>query len=109
TPGTSLAGLSVIGVESNASAGSVVNGAIDHRYDLPADAKLGENGFFLLANATAATTFSLTPNATLPENALENSAITVALAETASITGTTAASVGTIRDAVAVADAAAGN
>jgi len=109
TPGASLAGLSVIGVESNASAGSVVNGAIDHRYDLPTGAKLGENGFYLLANTTAATTFTITPNASLPENGLENSAITLALVQTASIAGSTADTVGTVLDAVGVADATAGN
>lgn len=109
TPGTSLAGLSVIGVESNASAGSVVNGTIDHRYDLAPTATLGDNGYYLLGNTTAANTLGVTPNAGIPENGLENSSITIALVETASITGTTAADVGVVRDAIGVTDATAGN
>lgn len=104
TPGLSLGGYSVIGVESDDQSS---NGSIDHRYDLGADDAIGDNGFFLLGNATVASELGVTPDFEIPINALENSSITLALVETASITGNTAGDVGVVLDAVGVTDGGA--
>jgi predicted extracellular nuclease len=83
-PGTSLDGLAVVGIESDAISS---NGRIDHYYPLPAGSVVGDNGFYLMANATAAAAFGIIPNATLPGNALENSSITIALVEISALGG----------------------
>jgi predicted extracellular nuclease len=82
-PGAALGGLSVISVESDASAS---NGEIEFRVDLPAGAVLGTNGFYLLANGLAASTYGVTPNQAIV-GSIENSSYTIALVETASLAG----------------------
>ena len=99
-PGTSLAGLSFIGVESND--GSPL-GAIDFRYDFAAGDVIGGNGFFLLANETAQLTYGVTPNGTLTAS-LENSSTTYVLVETASVTGATVTGAEVVIDSVASID-----
>ena len=103
-PGASLAGLSVVVVESDAGPST---GAIDLRIDLDADAALGDNGFFLLANDTAAQTYGVTPDAALGENAIENSSYTIALVETASLSGDAVTGSEVVLDAVGVTDGGA--
>ena len=100
-PGASLDGLSLVVVESDEGAG---NGAIDLRVDFGAGDALGANGFFLLADDTAAQTYGVTPDAALDANAIENSAYTVALVETASLSGDAVAGGEVVLDAVGVAD-----
>jgi len=80
-PLSSLAGLSLVAIEAEGTSA----GTFDRRYDFPADATLGDNGFYLLANSTAAATYAVTPNAEISENYFENSSTTYALVETASI------------------------
>ena len=101
TPGASLDGLSVIVVESDEGAS---NGAIDFRLDLGPDAALGENGFLLVANATAAQAYGVTPDVSIGADSIENSAYTVALVETASLSGDAVTGSEAVLDAVAVAD-----
>ena len=97
-PGASLAGLSLIVVESDEGPSA---GAIDFRQDFEAGARLGANGFFLLANGTAAQTYGVTPDVAIAENAIENSAYTVALVQTAGL-GEVVTGSETVLDAVAV-------
>lgn len=103
--GASLAGLSLIEVEANANGTA---GRIDFRYDFADDAALGGNGFLLLANAVAQSTYGVTADITLTQS-LENSAATYALVRTDSLTGTVATGAETVLDAVASTDAATGN
>lgn len=101
TPGTSLAGLSVIVVESDAFS----PGTIDRRFDFKAFHSLGPNGFFLLGNcAGVPDNYGVTPDASIFTNYLENSSMTVALVETASLSGDTVTGAETVRDAVALTD-----
>ena len=104
TPGASLAGLSVIVVESDAGASA---GAIDFRADLEAGTALGGNGFFLLANDTAAQTYGVAPDAAIGENSIENSSYTIALVETASLSGGAVTGSEVVLDAVGVTDGGA--
>jgi predicted extracellular nuclease len=83
-PGTSLDGLSVIIVESDDQS---TNGTVDSRIDLTAGDVIGGNGFFLLANELAETTYGVTADKSLDNNFIENSSYTIALVETASLTG----------------------
>lgn len=101
TPGQSLAGYSVIVVESDDIAS---NGAIDKRFDFTEDHVIGDNGYFLLGNALVETTYGVTPNAILSNDFIENSSYTIALVETASITGTAVSGTETVLDAVGVTD-----
>jgi len=103
-PGASLAGLSLIIVESDAGAS---NGTIDRRIDFADGDRLGDNGFYLLANAQAAQTYGLTPNADFAANFIENSSYTLALVETASLSGDAVSGAEIVRDAVAVTDGGA--
>ena len=100
TPGTSLAGLSLIVVESDDQAD---NGAIDARVDLGAGDAIGSNGFFLAANALAETTYSVTADHLITAS-LENSSATFALVETASLSGSSANDAVVVRDAVGSSD-----
>ena len=100
-PGASLAGLSVIVVEGDEGASG---GAIDFRIDLEAGAALGENGFFLLANDTAAQTYGVAPDAAIGADSIENSSYTVALVETASLSGDAVTGAEVVLDAVGVSD-----
>ncbi|MDW4496997.1 ExeM/NucH family extracellular endonuclease [Sulfitobacter sp. D35] len=101
TPGASLAGLSFIAVEGNDASGP---GAIEFRYDFAGDAVIGDNGFLLLANQTAAATYGVTPNVIIAENSLENSSATYALVETASLAGDVVTGGESVIDAVASID-----
>lgn len=84
TAGTSLTGLSVIVVESDAFAA----GTIDRRFDFKPFHTLGSNGFFLIGNCGGVpANFGVTPDASIDNNYLENSSLTVALVETASLSG----------------------
>nr|WP_246414156.1 ExeM/NucH family extracellular endonuclease [Microbacterium thalassium] len=76
TPGTSLEGLAIVDIESDDISS---NGQIQHYFELPAGAAIGDNGFYLLANEIAANAFGIVPNASLPSNALENSSLTIGL------------------------------
>ena len=86
-PGASLGGLSVVVVESDASTATVTNGTIDFRVDFAPDSALGTNGYYLLANALAGSTYGVTPNQTIADNSIENSSYTIALVQTASLSG----------------------
>ncbi len=99
--GASLAGLSLIIVESDDQSS---NGAIDFRFDFAADAVLGENGFFLLANELAEATYGVTADATIDNNSIENSSYTIALVETSSLSGDTVSGAEVVVDAVGVTD-----
>lgn len=102
TPGTSLEGLSFIGVESDAS---TTNGRIDHRYDFAAGDEIGTNGFFLLGNpAGLSANYAVTPDADVGDNFLENSSTTYALVETASLSGTNVTGSEVVLDAVGSTD-----
>lgn len=83
-PGTSLDGLSFIEVESDDQASK---GTIDHRFDFGPTDVIGDNGFFLAANALAESTYSVTSNFEIASNSLENSSATYALVETSSLSG----------------------
>jgi predicted extracellular nuclease/2',3'-cyclic-nucleotide 2'-phosphodiesterase (5'-nucleotidase family) len=100
-PGASLAGLSLIVVESDDERGP---GAIDRRFDFGADAEIGANGRFLVGNAAVASAFGVTPDASIPDNFIENSAYTLALVETPSLAGGVVTGGETVLDAVGVAD-----
>jgi len=102
--GASLAGLSIVVVESDAGAS---NGAIDFRFDFAADATLGENGFLLLANATAEATYGVTADIAIAANSIENSAYTIALVETATLVGGVVTGEEVVRDVVGVSDGGA--
>jgi len=100
-PGASLDGLSIVIVESDDQPS---NGTIDRRIDLTADDTLGANGFFLIANGLAETTYGVTADKTIANNTIENSNYTVALVETASLTGSTVAGTEVVLDAIGVSD-----
>ncbi len=86
------------------------NGTIDHKYDLPADAADRRQRLLPARQHHRRERHSGSrPTCSIPENGLENSSITLALVETASITGTTASSVGVVRDAVGVTDGGVGD
>lgn len=104
-PGGSLAGLSLIYVESNNSAGP---GTIDFRYDFLADAVLGTNGFYLIGTTSSLQSFyGVTPNIDIVPNSLENSSATVALVQTASLSGSSVSGSEVVLDAVGIVDATA--
>lgn len=103
-PGQPLAGFSLIVVESDASAGSVLNGTIDARFDFTADHVIGDNGFFLVGNDLVQGVYNVTPNASIPQNFIENSSYTLALVETASLTGTAVSGTEVVLDALGVTD-----
>jgi len=99
--GFSLAGLSLIVVESNDQPS---RGTIDFRFDFADDAALGANGFYLLANARAEATYGVTADARIADNAIENSSYTLALVETDSLAGSTFSGAEVVLDAVGVFD-----
>jgi predicted extracellular nuclease len=107
TPGTSLNGLSVIVVESD-SISSLGN--IDRRFDFKAFHAIGSNGFFLIGNcAGLSAEYGVNPDASIFTNYLENSSLTVALVETASLSGGSVTGSEVVRDAVALNDGDAGD
>lgn len=97
-PGTSLAGLSLINIESDDASGS-----IDSRFDFPADAAIGSNGFFLLGNGSVSTLGAM-PDLLIADNFFENSSSTIALVETASLADGTIDGSEIVRDAVGLSD-----
>lgn len=101
TPGESLAGLSLIVVESDDQAS---NGTIDRRFDFDDDAVIGENGYYLVANDLAETTYGVDADDNIPDNFIENSSYTIALVETGSITGSTVTGSEVVVDTVGVSD-----
>ncbi len=106
TPGTSLDGLSLIVVEGDASG----LGTIDRRLDFGPSDILGSNGFYLVGNpAGLAANYGVAPNVAIGNDYLENSSLTVALVETASITGNSVSGSEVVRDAVALTDGGAGD
>lgn len=97
TPGASLAGLSFVSVEANDIASQ---GEFDFRFDFADDVVLGDNGFLLIANATAQATYGVTGNLELDVGALENSSATYALVQTASLSGSAVTGAEIVIDAV---------
>ena len=109
-PGTSLAGLSLVVIESDAGTSL---GAIDRRLDFSAGDTIGGNGYLLLGNPTGlGTRFGVTPDVDLFLNYLENSSHTVAIVETSSLSGGTGSMLTgseVPRDAVGLTDGGAGD
>jgi predicted extracellular nuclease len=104
-PGASLAGLSLIYVESN-DGGSL--GTIDFRYDFAASDAIGLNGFYLIGTTSSLqSVYGVTPNANIATNSLENSSATVALVETASLSGGSVGGSEVVLDTVGITDATA--
>ncbi|RAP40829.1 hypothetical protein BYZ73_12710 [Rhodovulum viride] len=101
TPGQSLAGLSLIVVESDAQSD---NGHIDARIDFDAGDTLGTNGFFLVGTASVAQVYGVTPDLVIATNTIENSSYTLALVETASLSGTSVTGTETVIDSLGVTD-----
>lgn len=98
SPGFSMEGLSIIGVEADAGQSAT----IDFQYDFDAADLVGDNGFLLVGNELVAGVYGVTPDIGIPQNALENSSATYALVETSSIDGGGATAV---LDAVHITDA----
>lgn len=105
-PGTSLAGLSLLNIEASDSGNGV--GGIDNRFDLPNDAVIGDNGFYLIGNNLVESALGVTPNAVIPTNFFENSSSTIALVETATLMGDSVTGNETVVDAVALQDSNSG-
>ncbi len=105
TPGTSLDGLSFIGIEGDS--GSAI-GTIDARFDFDSTHNIGDNGFFLLGNPIGlANNYAVAPNAEISNDFLENSSSTFALVETSSISGTSVTGSEVVLDTVALTDGGA--
>jgi predicted extracellular nuclease len=100
-PGTSLAGLSLIAVESDAGSSY---GHIDAKKDFTATDIIGGNGYHLVGNALVAGAYGVTPNSELAEGFFENSSVTVALVTTASLSGTSVSGAEVVRDSIAFMD-----
>lgn len=104
TPSLNLGGLSLIGVESDTG---LSKGTIDFRVDFTSSDVLGANGFFLVGNpAGLGANYSVIPNLTIGQDALENSSATYALLHTSSLTGTVVTGSEPVLDAVAITDSA---
>lgn len=101
-PGYSLAGLSIIIIESDNQSS---NGSIDKRYDFSSSHVIGENGFFLLGNPEGlGINYNVDPDANIAANFIENSSYTCALVQTASISGTRVTGAEVVLDVVGVSD-----
>lgn len=100
-PESSLAGLSLIVVESD---DIPANGTIDFQYDFAADDALGDNGFFLIGTESVLTQYGVAPNRLISTNSIENSSYTIALVETATITGSSVTGSEIVLDALGVSD-----
>ncbi len=106
TPGTSLAGYSLIVVESDAFG----PGAIDRQIDFLPFHVIGENGFFLIGNCSGLpNNYGVTPNLAVANNFFENSSLTTALVETASISGGLVSGSEVVVDAVGLNDGDSGD
>ena len=76
TPGTSLAGLSVIFVESD----DVKDfGKIERQIDLPLTAALGGNGFYLIGNKLVEKNLKVKPDLIISRNFIKDGSYTIAL------------------------------
>jgi len=107
TPGSILAGLSLIVVEGDAIGSQ---GAIDRRIDFGPGDIIGANSFFLIGNPLGlGTNYGVVPNLAIFTNFLENSSLTLALVQTSSITGTSVTGLEVVIDAVALTDGDAGD
>jgi predicted extracellular nuclease len=105
-PGTSLDGYSLIVVESDAFA----PGTIDRQLDFGPSDILGPNGFYLIGNPVGlGANYGVIPNVDVANNYLENSSLTVALVQTASISGGSVTGSEVVLDAVALTDGDAGD
>jgi predicted extracellular nuclease len=101
TPGTSLDGLSLIIVESDAFAA----GTIDRRIDFKPFQKIGPNGFFLIGNCLGLdSNYGVTPDKAIFTNYIENSSLTAALVETATLSGDNVSGLESVLDTVALWD-----
>jgi len=106
-PGTSLDGLSIIGVEGDS--GSDI-GSIDFRQDFNSADIIGPNGFYLVGNPVGlVANYGVTPNLAIGNDSLENSSSTYALVETSSISGDHVTSSEVVLDTVALTDGGAGD
>jgi predicted extracellular nuclease len=106
TPGYSLNGLSLIVVEGDAFG----PGSIDRRFDFKSFHTIGSNGFFLFGNCGGLPAeYGVTPDASLFTDYFENSSLTVALVETASISGGSVSGSEVVLDTVALTDGDAGD
>ncbi len=99
TPGHPLAGLSLVVVDGDGTSA----GTIDRRIDLPADARLGANGFYLVGNpAGLAANYGVAPDLALPaSDYLPNGSQTLGLVTAASV----GAEASTVTGSEAVLDA----
>ncbi len=102
--GASLAGLSVVVVEGEANSNQ---GNYSFRVDLGAADALGDNGYFLIANARVTASYGVTPNLTIGDNALQNGSETIALLQTDSIVGNSVSGSEVAVDAVALTEGVA--
>jgi len=68
-------------------------------YTIPSGTSLNAGGHFLLGNSTFSTTYGITPDLTLPANAIENSSYTVVLADSSNV----------VQNAIFVTDGGAGD
>ena len=103
-PGTPLDGLSLVSVEGDSSAAP---GTIDRRVDLPAGARLGGNGFYLVGNPTGLTAgYGVTPDLAWGDESLENGSQTLALVRTTGLgpAGSVVTGGEAVLDAVALTD-----
>jgi hypothetical protein len=105
TPGTSLAGLSLVVVEGDSSQNP---GTVTYRLDFAADAHLGGNGFFLVGNPVGlgALEHPVAPDVAIGAETFQNGSETVALvvAASAPALGSPVSGSEVVRDAVAVWD-----
>jgi len=108
-PGLALTGLSLVIVEGDN--GNSKLGNFDRRIDFGAADIIGDDGLFLIGNTLVQGEYGVTPDfITDPgENFVENSAYTIALVETSTITGSSATGGETVIDAVGVADPGGSN
>jgi predicted extracellular nuclease len=105
-PGQSLDGLSFIVVEGD----SFGPGKIDRRFDFKPFHVIGANGFFLAGNCVGlADNYSTIPDASIFTNYFENSSLTIALVETASLVGDSVSGSEVVLSAVALSDGDAGD
>jgi hypothetical protein len=104
TPGQPLAGLSIVIVDGDGTTA----GNIDTRIDLPAGARLGGNGFYLVGNPTGlAASYNVVPDLALPSNDFfANGSQTIALVSTSSVgaPGTAVTGAGDVLDALGLGD-----
>ncbi len=85
TPGFSLDGLSIIGVEADVENSSLGN--IDFRFDFGLFDVIGSNGFHLVGNELVFGVYAVQPDTAIDTNSLENSSATYALVATSTLPG----------------------